>query len=106
MWAVLPIPSWTLIISSHILFPLTPPCESNNLVRVPVSATFGTMSYFAVYEYPPLSEQQWVLFPSNFGISVLLSQGRGGDGVSFSQCIAHHCFSQPSVFLCITFNSL
>ena len=38
---------------------------------------FGTMSYFAIYKYAPLSEQRQVLFPSNFEILVLLSQ-RGG----------------------------
>ena len=46
----------------------TPPphCESNALVRATVgvvSATFGPMSYFALYQHPPLSEQQSVLSP-------------------------------------------
>ena len=35
---------------------LRPPCENNALVRTTVgvvSATFGTMSYFALYNAPP-----------------------------------------------------
>ena len=39
------------------------------------------MSYFALYKHAPLSEQK-VLFPSNFWILVLLSQGGGGGGGS------------------------
>ena len=43
-----------------------------------MSATFGAVSYFALYKYGPLSEQRLVLFPSKFGTLVLLSQGGGG----------------------------
>ena len=42
-------------------------CESNALVRATVCvvyAIFGSMSYLAFYEYPPLSEQHSLLFPS------------------------------------------
>ena len=59
--------------------PPRPPCENNALVGVTVgvvSATFGIVFYFALYKYAPLSEQRQVLFPSDFGILVLLSQGR------------------------------
>ena len=38
----------------------------------------GTMAYFAPHKYAPLSEQRSVLFPSNFGVLVLLLQGGGG----------------------------
>ena len=51
------------------------------------SATFGTMSYFALSQYRPFSEQQWVSLPSNVGVLVLISGGGGGTGpwvLSFS----------------------
>ena len=45
-----------------------------------VSATFGTMSYFALDEVPPLSEPQEVLS--------LLSHGAGGGGGTCLFCFA------------------
>ena len=47
-----------------------PPRETNALVRataVVVSAPLGTVSYVALYEYGPWSEQRQVLCLSNFG---------------------------------------
>ena len=68
----------------HVFKSLAPHCESNALIRATVgvvSATFGTVSYFALSKYAPMSEQRQVLFPSNFGTLVLLSQfGGGGRG--------------------------
>ena len=38
------------------------------------------MSSLALCKYAPMSEQRPVLFPSNFGTLVLLSQGQGVGG--------------------------
>ena len=47
------------------------------------------MSYFAFEKCPALPEQHGVLFPSNFGTLVLLSQGGGaGGGGGSSSCRA------------------
>ena len=59
----------------------TPPCESNALVRATVgavSATFGTTSYFVLYKYHPLLEQQYVFVSVKFrDFSVALVGGMG-----------------------------
>ena len=49
------------------------------------------MSCIAHCKYPPLVEQRLVLFPSNFGVLVLLSHG-GGDLTAFR--VATKCFAR------------
>ena len=62
----------------------------------------------------PLSEQQEVLFPSNFGTLVLLSQGGGGTLIPelmrlivLGKASSVHCFlGQPHIYLCGLFVDL
>ena len=80
---------WAVWAQGHAII-LVPPPPPDALISttggvVGTVATVGTMSYVALCECAPLSEQQQrVLFPSNFGTLVLFLQ-RGGRGAGVHQ---------------------
>ena len=56
-----------------------PFCESNALVKATVGVvSTGTMSYFALYKYPPFLRVTVGLLPLNFGTLLLLLQRAEG----------------------------
>ena len=65
--------------------------------EVLVAAPFATTSYSVLDKHSPLSEQQEVVFASNFGTLVLLSQSGGGGykTTATSQSRAVHAPSNP-----------
>ena len=83
--------------------PPPPPCKTSALVRAMVgvvSATFGTTSGFALYNFTLVSRRHQVLLPSNFGILVLLAQMGGGGIVTVKAVIMGSVVTAGRVMPC------
>ena len=93
----------TMKISEVPMDPPPPLCDSKALVRSTVgvvAATFGTMSYFALYECPPPPPRPIVratvgVVSAKFCALVVLSQGEGGANPWLLAPMIEACRSAP-----------